>query len=301
MNKLLIFAKSPIKGKVKTRLKKDTPLTDGNILKLYTAFLKDTIISASLSNAQKVYIAYYPEDSREVMIDIIKGVKGSRGRGIKGFFTQTLKSIELFPQSGNDFDTRLTNALKNIHNKSSDNIIILGSDSPHIQPSTINRAFRFLKYPLTSILSPLGRGGSRGQSPLPFGERVRVRGAMVLGPSGEGGIYLIGLKFVIRNPQSAISFRGVFTTGNESDNLLKIARSKKLALFILEELTDVDVKSDLITLISNLYIMKYSSKYARIYLPKHTIKVIKKLGLGIGRKGNKTREKHLTIGKIYAG
>ncbi|MEK7846687.1 MAG: hypothetical protein AAB257_06960, partial [Nitrospinota bacterium] len=149
--------------------------------------------------------------------------------------------------------------------------------------------------------SPLGRGGSRGQSPLPFGERVRVRGAMVLGPSGEGGIYLIGLKFVIRNPQSAISFRGVFTTGNESDNLLKIARSKKLALFILEELTDVDVKSDLITLISNLYIMKYSSKYARIYLPKHTIKVIKKLGLGIGRKGNKTREKHLTIGKIYAG
>ncbi|MEK7845578.1 MAG: DUF2064 domain-containing protein, partial [Nitrospinota bacterium] len=158
MNKLLIFAKSPIKGKVKTRLKKDTPLTDGNILKLYTAFLKDTIISASLSNAQNVYIAYYPEDSREVMIDIIKGVKGSRGRGIKGFFTQTLKSIELFPQSGNDFDTRLTNALKNIHNKSSDNIIILGSDSPHIQPSTINRAFRFLKYPLTSILSPLGRG-----------------------------------------------------------------------------------------------------------------------------------------------
>jgi hypothetical protein len=112
MNKLLIFAKSPIKGKVKTRLKKDTPLTDGNILKLYTAFLKDTIISASLSKAQRIYIAYYPEDSREVMIDVIKGVKESRGRGIKGFFTRTLKSIELFPQSDNDFDSRLTNALK---------------------------------------------------------------------------------------------------------------------------------------------------------------------------------------------
>ena len=119
--------------------------------------------------------------------------------------------------------------------------------------------------------------------------------AMVLGPSGEGGVYLIGLKY-----EGNINFKGVFTSGNESDNLLKIARRKKMPLLILEELTDVDVKSDLITLISNLSMMKYSSKYARIYLPKHTIRVIKRLGLGIDRKGDGTREKYLTIGKIYA-
>src|SRR3990170_4814828 len=93
VNKILIFAKSPIKGKVKTRLKKDTPLTDEDILKLYTAFLKDTIISASLSKAQRIYVAYYPEDSRAVMYDIV-----------------FQSSIELFPQSGCDFDDRLTNA-----------------------------------------------------------------------------------------------------------------------------------------------------------------------------------------------
>src|SRR3972149_380085 len=102
MNKLLIFTKSPIKGKVKTRLKKDTPLTDDDILKLYTAFLKDTIVAASLSKAQKIYIAYYPEDSRGVMYDIV-----------------FQSSIELFPQSGSDFDDRLTNALKNISPPSS--------------------------------------------------------------------------------------------------------------------------------------------------------------------------------------
>jgi hypothetical protein len=125
-----------------------------------------------------------------------------------------------------------------------------------------------------------------------------LKGAMVLGPSGEGGVYLIGIKSAIRNPQSAINFKGIFTSGNESDNLLKIARRKKIPLLILEELTDVDVKSDLITLISNLSMMKYSSKYARIYLPKHTIRVIKKLGLAIDRKGDGTRKKYLTIRKF---
>ena len=147
MNKLLIFAKSPINGKVKTRLKKDTPLTDDDILKLYTAFLKDTIISASLSKAQKIYIAYYPEDSRGVMYDIV----------FQSSIFNLQSSIELFPQSGNDFDDRLTNALQNIHNKSSDNIVILGSDSPHIQPSTINKAFKFLSTPNSELRTLMGR------------------------------------------------------------------------------------------------------------------------------------------------
>ncbi len=273
MNKLLIFAKSPIKGEVKTRLKKDTPLTDEDILKLYTSFLKDTIISASLSKAQRIYVAYYPEDSRDVMYDIV----------FQSSIFNLQSSIELFPQSGNDFDDRLTNALRNIHNKSSDNIVILGSDSPHIQPSTINKAFRFLKSPLNPPFTKGGRGG--------------IRSAMVLGPSGEGGVYLIGLKSAIRNPQSAISFKGIFTSGNESDNLIKIAKRKKMPLLILEELTDVDVKSDLITLISNLSIMQYSAGYTKIHLPRYTINAIKNLGLTIGRKGSGTREKYLSRNK----
>lgn len=260
MNKLLIFAKSPIKGKVKTRLKKDTPLTDNDILKLYTAFLKDTIISASLSKAQMIYIAFYPEDSKDVMYNII----------FKSSIFNFQSSIELFPQSGNNFDDRLTNALKNIHNKSSDNIVILGSDSPHIQPATINRAFKFLSTPHSRLLTH------------------NSKGAMVLGPSGEGGVYLIGIK-------SAISFKGIFTSGNESDNLLQIAKSKKLPLLVLEELTDVDVKSDLITLISNLSMMQYSSGNTKIHLPKYTINAIKSLGLKISRKGSGTREKYLSL------
>ena len=280
MNKILIFAKSPIKGKVKTRLKKDTPLTDEDILKLYTAFLKDTIISASLSKAQRIYVAYYPEDSRDVMYDIV----------FQSSIFNLQSSIELFPQSGNDFDDKLTNALRNIHNKNNDNIIILGSDSPHIQPSTINKAFRFLKSPLNPPFTKGGRGG--------------IRSAMVLGPSGEGGVYLIGLRYPSPTPSPAggegkreggyFNFKGVFTAGNESDNLLKIGKSKKLPLLLLEELTDVDVKSDLITLISNLSIMQYSAGYTKIHLPRYTINAIKSLGLTIGRKGSGTREKYLS-------
>ena len=267
MNKLLIFAKSPIKGKVKTRLKKDTPLTDDDILKLYIAFLKDTIISASLSKAQRIYIAYYPEDSKEVMLLAKSEIRNPKS------------AIELFPQAGKDFDIRLTKALRNIHNRSSDNIIILGSDSPHIQPSTINKAFKFLskKSPINPPFTEGGRGG--------------IRGAMVLGPSGEGGIYLIGLR------GDYFNFERVFTAGNESDNLLKIAKRRRLQLFILEELTDVDVKSDLITLISNLSMMKYSYSYTKLHLPKYTINAIKELGLKVNRKGDGTRKKYLSRNK----
>ncbi len=281
MNKLLIFAKSPIKGKVKTRLKKDTPLTDEDILKLYTAFLKDTIISASLSKAQKIYIAYYPEDSREVMLSVKSEIRNPKSE------------IKIFPQLGNDFDDRLANALKNISPPSSpppargggkrwgNNIIILGSDSPHIQPSTINKAFKFLSTPQSAI---------RNQ---------KYRGAMVLGPSGEGGVYLIGLSVKGQGARGIknyyFNFKGVFTAGNESDNLLQIAKSKKLPLLVLEELIDVDVKSDLITLISNLSIMQYSSRNTKIYLPKYTINTIKELGLAVDRKGGGTREKYLSL------
>jgi len=295
MNKLLIFAKSPIKGKVKTRLKKDTPLTDEDILKLYTAFLKDTIISASLSKAQKIYIAYYPEDSKDVMLSVKSEIRNLQSK------------IELFPQSGNDFDKRLTNALKNISPPSSpppargggkrrgDNIIILGSDSPHIQPSTINKAFRFLSKK-SPINPPFIKGGRRG-----------IRGAMVLGPSGEGGVYLIGLRYPAPTPSQGgyLNLKGVFTAGNESDNLLESAKNKKLPLLILEELTDVDVKSDLITLISNLSMMQYSSRYAKIHLPRYTLKAIKGFGLAVERKGDGstgspgggTREKYLSRNK----
>ncbi|MBI5748550.1 MAG: DUF2064 domain-containing protein [Nitrospinae bacterium] len=277
MDKLLIFAKSPIKGKVKTRLKKDTPLTDDDILKLYTAFLKDTIISASLSKAQKIYIAYYPEDSRDVMYDIV----------FQSSIFNLQSLIELFPQSGNDFDRRLTNALKKIHKDSRDNIVILGSDSPHIQPLTINKAFEFLSIPKSVIRNP------------------KYRGAMVLGPSGEGGVYLIGVKGQGSRVKREFDFNGVFTTGNESDNLLKIAKNKKLPLLILEELTDVDVKSDLITLISNLSMMQYSSGNTKMHLPRYTINTIKNLGLTVERKGDGsigspgggTREKYLSRNK----
>ncbi|MBI3583779.1 MAG: DUF2064 domain-containing protein [Nitrospinae bacterium] len=280
MNKLLIFAKSPIKGKVKTRLKKDTPLTDDDILKLYTAFLKDTIISASLSKAQKIYIAYYPEDSRDVMYDIV----------FQSSIFNLQSLIELFPQSGNDFDVRLTNAIRYISphpalsqkgrgKRGGDNIIILGSDSPHIQPSTINKAFKFLSTP-------------------------NFNGAMVLGPSGEGGVYLIGLRGKGQGARGkkGFDFNGVFTSGNESDNLIKIAKRKKMPLLILEELTDVDVKSDLITLVSNLSIIEYSSRHTKIHLPRYTMNAIKGLGLAVERKedgstgspGSGTREKYLS-------
>ncbi|MFQ5975231.1 MAG: hypothetical protein ACE5J5_02805 [Candidatus Hydrothermarchaeales archaeon] len=100
---------------------------------------------------------------------------------------------------------------------------------------------------------------------------------MVLGPSNEGGVYLVGLR-----SGTLIDFEGVFTKGVELENLVKTAKEKRMPLKLLEEMTDIDVVSDLVTLICKLNAMSYSSKFEEVYLPKNTIKTVENLGLRIG-------------------
>lgn len=234
----MIFAKAPVKGLVKTRLKKDTNLTDEDILQLYTAFLMDAIIATYKSKADAVYIAYLSETEENSIRNLIKNCK----------IDIESKKLALFSQKGDDFDTRFINALKYVA-KENGNIVVIGSDAPHIQPKIIDQSFEFLA----------------------------KRGGIVLGPSGEGGVYLIGLK-----SNFSIDFKGVFTSGIEIENLSDIAERKKLPLLLLNELLDIDVASDLITLICNLKAMKYSSKFREYHLPENTINIIEKLGLRVG-------------------
>ncbi|MFQ6136266.1 MAG: DUF2064 domain-containing protein [Candidatus Hydrothermarchaeales archaeon] len=234
---MLIFAKVPERGKVKTRLKKTSPLTDDDLLQLYTAFLMDTIITASNSKADAIFLSYLSSNGDASIDAIIENCRSTRS-----------KKIVTFPQVGDNFDARFTYAVKKVSETTDGNIVVIGSDSPHLQPKVIDEAFDFLA----------------------------EHGGMVLGPSGEGGVYLLGLK-----GGSPIDLEGVFTYGVEIENLVKIAKEKRMPLSLLGEVTDVDVISDLVTLICNLNAMSYSSKFEEVYLPKNTIEVVENLGLRI--------------------
>jgi hypothetical protein len=65
LNSILIFAKAPLRGVVKTRLQKSPILGESDVLVLYEAFLKDVFQSACCSTAERIYIAYSGEKRKK--------------------------------------------------------------------------------------------------------------------------------------------------------------------------------------------------------------------------------------------
>jgi glycosyltransferase A (GT-A) superfamily protein (DUF2064 family) len=231
----LIFAKVPLLGRVKTRLKKGTDLSDEEVLKLYRAFLKDIISAADRSRSNKIYLSYYPKEEMQVIEGLIRDC-------FKGRFP---KKFEIFPQEGKNFDERFNKAVEKVlrHRK---NVVVIGSDSPHIQSKTINKAIDYLEN----------------------------EEAIVLGPSNEGGVYLVG----VSNP---LDFTNIFSKGIEIENLVSLAANRNLPLKLLEELTDLDVSTDLISFLCNIDAMLYAERSNDFHAPKNTIEVVRDLGLKV--------------------
>ena len=142
-NALILFARDPILGKVKTRL---SPfLEEDVILKLYTCFLQD-----SLYNIRQVE-----------NVDRFVGVAPSNE---SGFFTGMLGSdIRMFVQEGENLGDKMRGAIQDRFAEGYERVVIIGSDSPSLPVSYIYRAV----------------GSDKD---------------MVLGPSTDGGYYLIGMR-----------------------------------------------------------------------------------------------------------
>ena len=142
-NALILFARDPILGKVKTRL---SPfLEEDVILKLYTCFLQD-----SLDNIRQAK-----------NVDRFVGVAPSNE---SGFFTGMLGSdIRMFVQEGENLGDKMRGAIQGRFTEGYERVVIIGSDSPSLPASYINKAMSSDK-------------------------------DMVLGPSTDGGYYLIGMR-----------------------------------------------------------------------------------------------------------
>jgi glycosyltransferase A (GT-A) superfamily protein (DUF2064 family) len=246
MNSLLIFAKAPVKGFVKTRLKNNSDLSDNELLELYMAFLKDTLEMAHRAGSDRVYLSCYPKEKKALMEEILVECFGER-----------LKGFRVLSQEGENFNERFTNSVREAL-KRCNNVVVIGSDSPQIQPAVIERARNFLNNV----------------------------GGMVLGPSKEGGVYLVGVN-------RSLDFNDIFTKGIELENLVALAKEKQMQLLLLEELTDLDVSTDLINFICNIKAMKYAAKFNDFFLPENTINAIRKIGLYVESEGGGKRGKKL--------
>jgi uncharacterized protein len=142
-NAVILFARDPVLGKVKTRL--FPYLNKETILKLYTCFLRD-----SLEKIRKVENA-----------DLFVGIAPSNE---SGFFTGMQGSdIRIFVQEGKELGDKMRQAIQDRFAEGYEKVVIIGSDSPSLPVSYIKRALSSDK-------------------------------ALILGPSTDGGYYLIGMR-----------------------------------------------------------------------------------------------------------
>lgn len=184
---LVIFAREPKQGKVKTRLSKN--LSSYNVLDLYKAFIKDVLHIASQVKCEQRFIFY-------------------SGHGAQlPFLNKYKRKFLLRRQTGEDLGVRMFRAIKRCHEDRFNKTIIIGTDCLSLTPGEIDIAFKKLD-----------------------------EHDCVIGPSKDGGYYLIGM----REPNNAF-FNGIkWSTSSVLKETLKRLRRLNKKVYLLQKHEDID-------------------------------------------------------------
>ena len=202
-NAVILFARDPILGQVKTRL--TSFLDNETILKLYISFLED-----SLAIIQQVGNA-----------DYFVGISPANN---SGFFDALEDSgMTLFSQEGKDLGDKMRQAFINRFMQGYNNVAIIGSDSPSLPVSYIERALDSKK-------------------------------DLVLGPSIDGGYYLIAMKDKVSEVFSCVDWG----TDKVLHETLQRVQDGGFSFDLLPVWYDVDLPQDLKFLKTHLMLIAQS-------------------------------------------
>src|SRR5512139_3639185 len=137
---LIIFAKQPVAGKVKTRLV--PALSAREAAELYTCMLTDTIAK----------------------LESLKGVDrflfSAGGVESYTFFQESYPGMQIFQQAGNDLGERMEAAFATVFSMGYEAAAIIGTDSPDLPLKFIEEAYRILEdYRAETVFGPAEDGG----------------------------------------------------------------------------------------------------------------------------------------------
>ena len=133
---VILFARDPVLGQVKTRL--SSLLDDETILRLYTCFVEDSLEKIRLVDNADCFV----------------GISPSR---LSGFFNRIEGSdTRLFIQQGKDLGEKMRQAFVDRFADGYKKVVVIGSDSPSLPVSYINQALTSDK---DLILGPSTDGG----------------------------------------------------------------------------------------------------------------------------------------------
>jgi rSAM/selenodomain-associated transferase 1 len=193
-NAIIVFARLPVKGKVKTRLAKDLGIDFA--ASFYKVCAEHTF--NEILKLEKTGITPFLFCSDESEIEDVKIWSNNKFR--------------YYPQQGNDLGKRMLNAFNKVFDDGYQNIILVGSDIPGITADLMNDALTFL-----------------------------YSYKCVLGPSDDGGYYLIGL-----NSTQPNLFDGMeWSIDSVFNKTIERLEKEHQSYFVLEKLTDIDTKEDL--------------------------------------------------------
>lgn len=137
---LVVVAKAPVPGKVKTRL--IPHFTPEAAADLYRCFLQDRITTIDTLKGVDLAIAYTPADAKDM------------------FAPFSRNGICLFSQNGKDLGERLNNIFVEKLADSYDAVSVIDSDTPDLPQSTILESFnRLLSNQTDVVFGPCHDGG----------------------------------------------------------------------------------------------------------------------------------------------
>ena len=195
---IAVMAKEPVPGRVKTRL--CPPLSPREAADLYGAFLTDTLALVA-GTGVKGFIACDPD-------------------GAGAFFRdRALSGMRCIPQGSGDLGARLARVSKQLFSSGFEQVLIIASDVPGMDPEHLSLAFASLDH-----------------------------ADLVLGPCDDGGYYLIGTRRHVPALFSGIPWS---TSGVLSTTLEQAAREGMTAT-LLPSCPDIDTMQDLSGLVRDL-------------------------------------------------
>ncbi|HZV80754.1 MAG TPA: TIGR04282 family arsenosugar biosynthesis glycosyltransferase [Geobacteraceae bacterium] len=136
---LIIFAKQPLPGRVKTRLSPHLPAEAA--AEFYRCMLEDTVARAMSLSQVQVFL-YYQDDA-----------------GAGEYFAALAPRVETLPQRGADLGERMADAFADQFRQGTDRVAIIGSDSPDLPGEYILQAFDLLDGGNDVVFGPAEDGG----------------------------------------------------------------------------------------------------------------------------------------------
>jgi uncharacterized protein len=136
---LILFAKYPRPGSVKTRL--TPPFTPDKAAALYRCMLLDTIASISRLDNIDRYLFYAADPDAAV------------------FFRSAAGKMTSLPQCDGDLGRRMAGAFRLLFGKGYGEVAIIGSDSPDLPERYIEEAFMKLEESADAVFGPTEDGG----------------------------------------------------------------------------------------------------------------------------------------------